>query len=382
MNGKFWVFVLITCFVISCQQQNKQTKKIDYSTLKEIKVTLDVEIGSQTGEPFSFGRLRDLVVSDDGYLIVSDVGKTTIEQFAPDGRHVGTIAQKGKAPGELASYFTLIEGTKDRLIVSPIGMSNRIDYFKQNGEAVYTYQTSQMAAKNTKRYIEVISTFSDSLNLALTGPRYQSIAQYASEQSDYRKTQLAVVKNFDAIVQDSLHQITTPAPLVDLSNNSMNVLGMPPYQYRDRVRVVPTGGYAIAQADSGKINFYDANHTLQKSLALTVKQRPVEESDLSFHFDLMDISDPTVRRKMEERIPENKPAFLNMWISENYIWLHVDTTGKGKQFVVLNLQGEPIGTFHLAPYDEIQTIRDTLIYTLNKNPTEGHSIRVYRAVVS
>ena len=382
---KIKIYLLLSFFLVlssSCQQQKSGNQYIDYSTLKEIEVSLDVEIGTQNGTPFSFGRLRDLMVSDEGYLIVSDVGKTTIEQFSPDGHHLATIAKQGRAPGEVASYFTLHEGTHSRLIVRPIGMSNRIDYFKQNKEAIYTFEKSQMIDKNKDRDISNISPFTDSLYLALTATRYRSIAQYASEQSDVFKKQLAVVKNFNAIIRDSLSPIIMPAPLVDLSNNSMNVLGMPPYQYHDRVRVLSNGSYAIARADSGKITFYDANHKPQRSLVLNVKERPVEESDLSYHFNLMNITDPVIRRKMKARIPANKPAFLNMWISENYIWLHVDTTQKGKQMVVLNRQGDPIGTFALSEYDEIQTIRNSLIYTLNKNPNTGHSIRVYHADIS
>jgi len=371
----FAFVILASWFMSTCQQDKSRGQTIDYNKLPEIKTNITKEI--RGGNEIAFGRLRDLVLTFDDFLLVSDVGRTTIEQFSPKGHHLATIATKGKGPGELFSYFKLIEGTKDRLIVRPYGMSNRIDYYRQNSKGIYTFHNSRLLSNEYNRNIEIIGPFSDSLLYALTSPKYRNLKKYASEKNDYRNTRVAIVNNLDSIVQDSLHTLKIPAPMVDISNNSMNVLGMPPYQYHDRFRVLQGGRYVVAQSDSAVLNFYDANHKLQKRIILNVKDRPVEEADLDFRFDMMNISESKIRKRMEERIPENKPSFLNMWISKQHIWLHVDTTEKGKQIVLLNMEGDPEGTFYLSKFDEIRYIRTNHMYTLHKNPDKGHSIRIY-----
>lgn len=372
-----FAFVILASWLMStCHQDKSKQQNIDYNKLQEIKTIIAKEIRGRN--EVAFGRLRDLVLTSEDFLLVSDVGRTTIEQFSTEGHHLATITTKGKGPGELSSYFKLIKGTRDRLIVRPFGMSNRIDYYRQNTKGIYTFHKSRMLSNEYNRSIEIIGPFSDSLYYAVTSPKYRNLKKYASEKNDYRKTRVAIVNNLDSIVQDSLHTLKIPAPMVDISNNSMNVLGMPPYQYHDRFRVLQGGRYLVAHPDSAVLNFFDANHKLQKRIILNVKDRPVEEADLDFRFDMMNISEPKIRKRMEERIPENKPSFLNMWISEQHIWLHVDTTEKGKQIVVLNMEGDPEGTFYLSIFDEIRYIRTNHIYTLNKNPEKGHSVRIYK----
>ncbi len=98
---------------------------------------------------------------------------------------------------------------------------------------------------------------------------------------------------------------------------------------------------------------------------------------MDFLFKLGGVSDE-VRRELEPRIPDFKPTFINIWVSENYFWLHVDTTEEGKQVVVFTMEGEIMGTFYLSMHDEIQFVNDKQVYTIHKDPDEGHTIRSYQ----
>ena len=81
-----------------------------------------------------------------------------------------------------------------------------------------------------------------------------------------------------------------------------------------------------------------------------VTECPVKQEDLDYQFELVGVED-IVHREMESRIPDTKPPFLNIWMSEEYIWMHTYTSQEGKQLVLMILQGEAVRVFYLTVFD-------------------------------
>lgn len=111
---------------------------------------------------------------------------------------------------------------------------------------------------------------------------------------------------------------------------------------------------------------------------MTVTPRPVTADDIEYH--LKDVG-RDVRQELEPRVHDEKPPYLNLWVSEDYIWLHTDTSEAGKEMVLLDFEGNPAGKFLLSEFDEIKHVKGKQIYTLHKNPEVGDSIRIYEVEV-
>jgi len=96
LKNNFIKAVIIGILVSGCRTDTENVEIIDYSKIRILDVELVQEIGADDGNVF--GRLRDLVVFSDGTLVVSDLGKGTIEQFTEEGERIGTIAKRGGGP--------------------------------------------------------------------------------------------------------------------------------------------------------------------------------------------------------------------------------------------------------------------------------------------
>jgi hypothetical protein len=370
------LFIFLTILLISgCNALAQKDNVISYSKISRINVEIVKKIG-EDGDHL-LGRLEDLVHMKDGTILVSDLGKTTVEQFSNGGDEINTIAKQGKGPGELSSFFRLFRGSNETLIIRQRGGSQRIDYFKKGKDNLYKYINSWAPQQFKNRFVTFIGVRSSTEYYASAPWDSQNIQQLITNQSNYILTPIVIVDKFENILEDSLHLLKKPMPMIELSGNSgINVLGMPPYQSRDRFRIMEEGRYLIARPDSSALYFYTNDNKLDKKIHLNIKERPVEEADLDYHFKLIN-ADGEVRRIMEERVPKIKPIFLNIWVSQQHIWLHTDTSEDGKEIVVLTLEGKPVGKFTLPPVDEIEYCREEGIYVLHKDPKTGHSIRIY-----
>lgn len=109
------LLVFTKLIINSCHGNTDDSRFINFEDLSKIEIKIDREIGDS--DEYMPARLRDMVLASDGTMLVSDWGKSTIEQFNAEGIYEGTIARKGRGPGELPSFFNLIEAGKDTLIV-------------------------------------------------------------------------------------------------------------------------------------------------------------------------------------------------------------------------------------------------------------------------
>ncbi len=110
-------------------------------------------------------------------------------------------------------------------------------------------------------------------------------------------------------------------------------------------------------------------------IPLQVARRPVTSDDTEYYLDDMENH---IRNEIEARMGETKPPYLNMYATENYIWLHTDSGEAGKQMVVLNYEGNALGKFLLPEIDTIEQIKGNTIYTIHRSPEQGDMIRAYR----
>lgn len=374
------MYVIICLLFFSCERGSETQYDINYDHLNEISLDLIFEV--EPSEKYFPGELREMLVMKDGTLIVSDLRKGTIDQLNSEGIYVATVAEQGEGPGELPSFFSIF-----RKGDSSFGVWNnqnrQLDFFIQDKRGVYIYDESVAGQSAHHQRLEVIGHHYDDYYFALTGkPDWEFISH---DNPDYRKTPVSLIDRSLNIVTDSKYTLQFPNNLFGdpdqftsrVTMNGLAFLGVPPFRYRDRFKILNDGRYIIAEpkADRALFVIYGQNHDIRQHLDVGITPRYVEQEDLDHALSAE--SDRNVIRVLEDRVDNQKPVFLNFWSSKYYLWLHTDTVETGKQFVVLDLEGKPIGAFYLEEHEELQVAEDNRLYILNKNPEKGHTIRVY-----
>lgn len=366
------LFSIIIIININCQDTSNNY--LDIHNLSTIEVTLINEIG--VDDEHIFGQLRDLILLPDLNLFVSDWGNVSIEQFNKEGKYIGRVAEKGRGPGELSSFFLLHKGGKDTLIVRYRGMSQQIDQFSQGTEKDrYVHTGSIMMEEFSDLHITFSGKRSESEFYALASRNSRDLRSANTTYPVYTQTSVVVVDKFENILQDSLHLLKSPNPVAKFNQNSMFVIGMPPYQSHDRFRLLKDGKYLIAYPDSSAIYLYDDKHNLERVINLKMKPRPVEEVDIESNLKKIP---KEYHDDMKKRIPEFKPPFLNVWTSGNHIILLFEKAVDGLDLLVFDLKGDLVGKFMLSKFDDIKAFHNNYIYTIHRNPEMGDRIRIYK----
>lgn len=369
MKNHLLLFALVISALGGCKSESKPTGLIDYQKLEKIQTELLMEIGES--ESFLPGRLNDLVVAPDGSMLVSDWASITIEQFDSTGKHVATIAKEGGGPGELTSYFDMRDLGNGTVLVSHRG--GQRDFWEKSENGLFGLVRSQVPEERSERPITIISAHSDTTFYATTGRVIRNVQQILKNEIDYSMIPLVIVDSSYEIIIDSLYTLKDPASHFTRINGGFRFDDIP-YRYEDYFIPMKDGNYMIARPDSSDLLIFNSNHKLHKRIPLKVKPRPVTEADIEY---ALKEKEESISFEIEKRVHEIKPPYLNIWASENYIWLHTDTDEKGKEIVVLDYDGEPLGKFLLPSVDEIHHIEEKKIYTINRNPQAGNTIRVY-----
>lgn len=373
--------VLFQLYLPSVHSQN--VVSIDYDELGILDKEKTLEIGAN--EKYIPGDLKDLIVTPSGYIIISDIQKKTIEQFDRQGNHIATIAHEGKGPGELPSYFDLIDIKNNRFLVWH-DAAQRLDFYKlDKTKEVYRYSKSKAPDNFIKGRLDIIGPYSKDKFYAFTGHSDKTLIKVNTPE--YRMTPISIVSESLKVIQDSLHMIKTANTLFgkqetynsNITMDGLTYLGVPPYRFEDRFLLTDDNSYMIARAKSSSLFFYNENHKVQKKVTLEIERRPIEPSDLKFALTKSgEKFNHKINNELKRHVRNEKPPFLNVWTSEDHIWLHIDNSKRGKEMVLLKSNGEPVGKFWLSNGDEVKKVKQNQIFTIHEDSTTGYSARVYR----
>lgn len=375
MGKIIYLYILSFFLLANCTgTPHKDDRVLDYGALTELDIEIIVDI--EESEHYLPGRLHDLVVTDDGSLIVSDWGSRSMVQFRHDGGFKKILAEQGQGPGEIKNFFSLIDAKRDTLVVKFFGVPRQLDfYIQEKNGAGFTYNYSLIVDADNNRIIDPI----------VTAPGYGYFAKFRSLNQNsgrelfrpplYQSETIGVINNTAEIIIDTVHVLQSPSTIyIEASGGAVTPIGTPPYLNPDQIKYMADGFYLIAKPEDGLIQVFDQLHNIHNEIILEVKERPVMETDLEFHLERIP---EQFRAELINRAPDLKPAFTDVWGTHDYFLLQADLGEKGNKMVLLDKSGEAIGKFYLSRYDEVQHFADQRIYTLHKDQESGHSIRVY-----
>ena len=364
------LFILIPFFLIQCVGENSGEDVIRYSELEELETEIIMEAGES--EDYFPTRLDELIVASDGSILISDPGSTTLEQLSPDGEHLQTVATEGNGPGELTQFFHIADLGNDRVMVEHTG--SKRDIFALDDHRYFIYETTLSSEDNGGYGYNIIGRHTGDEYYARPRNVIRDVQTLMAGETDYQDQLVVIIDESNNLVRDSLHVLQSALPHITDAGNGGFRVDVIPYRYVDRFVPLQGGDYILARPDDSRLEFYDMDHNLTNVIELNVAPREITRSDMDYAF--RDHRDDVIR-DIEPRLHEFKPPFLDILASENHLCLHTDNSEQGKEFVVLQMDGTPVGKFMLSEYDEPKRVIGNRIYALHLNPDLGHSVRVY-----
>ncbi len=354
---------------------------IEVDSLKLIEVHVIMETGESDG--YIPGMFGDLIVAEGGSLIVSDRQNVSIEQYQSDGTYKGTVAREGNGPGEVPFTFSLIDAGSNGFLVWK-DQSLMFDFFKKDEDGNYNYKYSKTPELKRNQRVDLIGYLRNVGYLAFVRSWRDEVKINLPE---YKEDVVVLMDEHLNLVQDSLHIIKTPNHIFKdparfstrITMDGLAYLGLPPFRFQDQIRILNNNHYAIARPGSALIQVYNSNHKLLREINLNIQVRKIRTSDLNSAFENHPVANNNIRIRNELKtyVGEFKPPFLDVWISDDQILLYTEDKADGKEMVLLAMDGKQLGKFYLPQFDEVRYLREGKIYSIHKNPLEGHSIRVY-----
>ncbi|TYP94034.1 hypothetical protein LX73_1756 [Fodinibius salinus] len=320
MTIRNFLYISLVFLITSCSSSTGE-QKINYTDLKKVDFKTTLEIGES--EQFLPGRLRDLFVNSEGDIIVSDGASTSISQFDSEGNFVATVAQKGGGPGELAQYFSMQSFRSDTLLVTN-QQSAQKKYFAQGNNGVYQFVRSTVTEDNKEKNAEILAQKSDSTYYARINNWLTNIQDATKNANEYKKTRLVTTNLEGDIVTDSLLLLKEGTYHFTKDNKMIRAYRVP-YRYNDHFTMLEDGSFLVARPDSSALFVYDQNQRLKNRIPLPIKKRPVRDDDLDYALDHVDRK---IRSNIEARVSEYKPLYLDVWATQDHIWLKTDETKK------------------------------------------------------
>lgn len=370
---KLFLFITVMAILSSCGSAGDSDEPISYDELPEIDVTLITDAGEGGG--YFPGRISGLFISSRGDLLVSDMGSNTVEQFSPDGDYLGTVAERGSGPGEVSGFFQIYDAGSDTLMIESQG--GRRDLFYPDNDGTYRYTRNLAGESGTMEGFILSSVRSDTEFYATRRRVIRNPDQMMNNPNDYHNTYMHVVDRNNRAVADSIQRLQTPEWHMHSVGGGFTMHEVP-FRNHDRFVQVPSGGYMIARPADSQLLFFDDQHEHQSTLTLNIAERSISRADLDH---TLTNASSEMRRAIEPRVYDTKPPFLNIWASEELIWLQTDNSEAGKQMVLMDYDGNFHSRFLISEFDEVQRIRGNRIYTIHRNPDLGDSVRIYEADV-
>lgn len=371
---KFTYFFLLTfasLVLLNCSEGNqaKTTQEIDYASLKTLNFTTELEIGESAD--FLPGTLTSLVVTSSGDIVVADRGNVSVEQFDAQGNYRGRVASEGKGPGEVSGFFDLKDLGNDTVLVN--FTTGGISKFGADSEGLFKFVSDEKLEKDASSF-SIVSELKPGKYLASKRLVIRDITRYLQNMDDYRTNTFGIINANGTIANDSLFNLKKSSPHITQAGGGFSINSVP-YRFTDAISFFDNGTYLIARVDSGFAKIYDHNYTVQKTIQLNIKEREITDTDLEYA--LRDVDGKT-KSDIAQRVGDTKPPYTTIWTSTSKIWLLTDLNENGREIVVLDLDGNPLGKFMLSIEDNIQHIEGNYIYSIYKSEIKGDLIRKYK----
>lgn len=364
------LIIIGSILLAACSGNSKQNQVevIDYSELSTLPLDVDLEI--KESKDYLPGQIADIIVTQNGHILVSDYSSISIEQFDQNGTHLARIAQEGGGPGELANYFSMSYNPDDTLVIRQ--QSSQVITYAPTANGTFAFSHSVMPDKNPRRFTPN-GYVGDGKFLSTESLVIKDASRYFQNLDDYRLSLIAETDRHGEIATDSVHFLKVPFPHLSQIDGGIHINTIP-YRNTDRIRFIDESQYMIARPDSAFFTLFNNQHQEIKRIPFNTVERPLSSGDIAYATRNIDTR---FKSEITQRMHDVKPTYLKAWVTNTHIWLLTDTNEDGKEIVVLDMEGQAVGKLMLSTYDTIHHVVGNQLYSVYQSEEDGDLIRRY-----
>lgn len=367
----FHILILITfsgLLLPGCSDSGKSKNKLDYSTIPVTEPTLEFSI--EETEEYLPAQLERLMVSDDGSILVSQRAEKSLHQFDSLGNYLTRVAGPGRGPGELTQYANP-HFNGEMLVMS--NNNGLLTEYRPDEKGIFEYvRDHNFRMPGTMRGIRSGDSFNsffvsvDSVDIpfGIIPPEYTTdLIHYVKITEDSLQ------------VEEQVFSLRKHSSYVRVTDDGRGMTySTLPYRCSDHLKTLPENRVLVQRPGSSSIEIYDSTLTLEHTLYLDVKERPVTDEDIDRFFKQLSQSEINDRMDLIEDL---KPPFLGVFLDdEDRFILRTDETSAGDEYVVLSYTGEPLARFYLPLENDLHAIRNGKLYTI-RDPWGNAAVEVY-----
>ena len=365
MQFKFSLhFLIIAILLTSCSTEKNQKNQLDYSMIPLIE--LQKKFSITESEEYIPGQITNVMVTEDGHILVLQRREKSIHQFDSLGNHRTRVAGPGRGPGELSRNANPHFTGKFLIMSNNNGMFTE---YRPNEEGIFEYRTDYLFRLPVQGYLTGIRSEDDfsEFYVNVDSVRIPFLTLPPEFTTDF--IHLVRMDSDSIEVQEKILSLKRHSAYVEITDGGSSMTyNYLPYRYTEYFSPLPGGKLMVSRPLRSVIQVYDENFGLEHEVKLNVKDRPVRDEDFEYHFADLSSFDLNKRKKV---FRDTKPPFMQVLLDDqNHFWLLTDETEEGKEYVILNYEGKPLGRVLTPAKSNLHAIRDGILYFINN---EGES---------
>ena len=349
---------------------------------------MELQIGNEHDVLWTLQTVGDIVIGDDGRVLVSQPGIPEIQVFGHDGEIMATIGRMGEGPGEFASIDAMT-WQNGKIIVNDNQLL-RTSVFEQDGTFL---ESKQWLIDLTPFHHGRLSFFPNSPRVVFpdgTGivrPNILALPDRPADGINRVEDRVPFLKiDADGRVVDTLAWEETTATVLTMERRQAMHSIVSPFGENKRTTVTSKGGIVEASVSHGHdgrramnairiwaldptgdtawIREYEyrpipATRELAKSLvqdAVVFSGDPQHQPSAEIFYDEL------VRRGA---IGDDLPAFSDLHVGQDdIIWLRRDVNLTSAEYAILDMLGNVRGTVQLPRRHRVTASRDDVVYAV------------------
>jgi hypothetical protein len=345
----------LSLIATACGMEEPSVSQIHTADLPQIET--DHQLTITDTDDLYFQQITDIASDSEGRIYLVDQRALRIHLFDAAGEYLTSIGGEGAGPGEFQIITGAFVDSQDRLFVYDV-QNNRNSIFRNSGGK---WELDRVFATDGNMYSVVTADDSDNVILR------SSIQERPEPGAFWYRHELAT-GNLDTGVKEEKEIIIRDMGF--LVNESMN-MQIIPFGRTTLLAPGPDGNIHVVWNEDVEIVTYNTELEPVDSLSVTVPNQPVRADERNRALDRLG---ENFRSAGREHIPDTKPAVSDMLVDRRgNFWLR---TFDSPVFLVLDSEGEPLGSFDLPEGLRIAHVDDNRLYAV-KMGDQGYEIHLF-----